>query len=96
MPLALIGILLYLAAISLVAFVLTVSDKRRAKKQRWRIPEATLLWVGALGGAAAMLATMRWIRHKTRHRKFMWGLPLMLAAHALLLGWALWRGWITL
>lgn len=73
---ALIG---YLALISLVAAVVTVADKIRSKKSgARRVPENTLMLLGALGGAAAMLMTMLMIRHKTRHIKFMLGLPIVL------------------
>lgn len=67
----------WILLISLVASVLTITDKSRAKRHRRRIPERTLMTVGALGGAAVMLLCMLLIRHKTRHLKFMLGLPLM-------------------
>lgn len=77
--------LIYLALISLVAIIITAADKYAAKKGMWRIPEATLMLIGLLGGAIAMYVTMRTIRHKTRHKKFMIGLPLMIALHAALI-----------
>ena len=45
----------YLGIISLVAIILTVTDKYKARHHRWRIPEAALFWVAALGGCAAVL-----------------------------------------
>jgi uncharacterized membrane protein YsdA (DUF1294 family) len=72
----------YLIMINFAAVLVTVSDKRRARKHRWRIPENTLLLVAALGGSPAMLATMLLIRHKTRHPKFMIGIPLILILQA--------------
>ncbi len=78
----------YVIGISLLACVLTAWPKRCARRGRWRGPEKTLFAVAWLGGAAAMLLTMRAVRHKTRHRRFMWGLPLIIAAQtALLLVW---------
>ena len=74
-------------AVSLAALVLTVADKRRARRGGRRVPERTLLLVAALGGAAVMLFVMKTIRHKTLHKKFMIGLPVMLAAHIALLMW---------
>ena len=69
----------YLALISLISAVVTVADKIRSKKSgARRVPENTLMLLGALGGAAAMLMTMVMIRHKTRHIKFMLGLPIIL------------------
>lgn len=70
----------YLLGVSLLACVLTVWDKRRARRGGWRVSEKTLFTVALLGGAAAMLTTMRAVRHKTRHRRFMWGLPLIIVA----------------
>ncbi len=75
----------YVIGISALACVLTVWDKRCARRGRWRVPEKTLFIVAALGGAASMLLTMRTVRHKTRHRRFMWGLPLIIAAQTALL-----------
>lgn len=69
----------YIAVISLVACVLTVWDKHRARRGEWRVSEKALFTVALLGGALAMLLTMRTIRHKTHHRRFMWGLPLIIA-----------------
>ncbi len=77
---------LYLLIISIFAAIITVYDKIAAKKlPRNRIPEKTLMLTGFLGGAAAEYVTMQLIRHKTRHKKFMIGLPLMIVLHAALI-----------
>lgn len=68
----------WLTAISGLAIILTLHDKRSARRGARRIPERTLLLVSALGGSAAMLTTMRIIRHKTKHTKFMVGIPVMI------------------
>ena len=81
---------IYLAVISLVAIIMTVSDKRRARQHRWRISEAALLLVSALGGSVAMLITMLVIHHKTKHLKFMLGIPLIIVAQ-IALALVLWR-----
>lgn len=83
-------ILIYFAVISAAAVVMTVKDKRAAVKGKWRIPEATLMLVGLCGGATAMLVTMKVIRHKTKHMKFMIGLPLEIALQAALLCLLVW------
>ncbi len=81
----------YLGIISLIAVILTMHDKRAAKKHHWRVTEKTLLLVSALGGSVAMLLTMQAIRHKTKHAKFMVGIPiiifLQIAATAAILWW---------
>lgn len=82
MPLIAKLIIIYFCVISFVAVIMTLADKRAAKKGAWRIPEATLMTVGLFGGALAMYITMRAIRHKTRHMKFMVGLPFEIALHA--------------
>ena len=69
----------YLLGISLVAVILTVYDKIAAKRKHRRTPEKTLFLTAALGGSAAMLTTMYLIRHKTKHKRFMLGLPLIIA-----------------
>ena len=83
----------YLAAISLLAIILTVRDKRAAKRNKWRTRESTLLIIAALGGSVSMLLTMHAIRHKTKHAKFTVGLPviivLQIAAAAAIWWWLL-------
>lgn len=70
--------LVYLLIISLVAFAVTVYDKWAAvKRPQERTRESTLLLLSALGGSIAMLFTMLGIRHKTKHLKFMLGIPLI-------------------
>lgn len=69
----------WLAAVSGLAVILTVNDKRAARRGFRRVSERTLLLVCALGGSAAMLAAMRVIQHKTKHAKFMVGIPVMIA-----------------
>ena len=78
--------------ISAIAFGVTVYDKWAAKKRpKHRTPERTLLIISALGGSVFMYLTMKVIRHKTQHKKFMIGIPviifLQLAAIAALLLW---------
>ena len=68
----------YIVAVSVVAVVLCCYDKMAAKSKMWRIPEKVLLILAALGGSVAMYATMKIIRHKTRHNKFMVGIPVII------------------
>jgi len=72
----------YLAAISLLSVIVTAADKFKAQNGMWRVPENTLLLLAALGGSAAMYLTMRLIRHKTKHIKFMVGIPLIFGMQA--------------
>lgn len=66
-------ILVYYISISIPSVIITVYDKIAAIKKAVRIPERTLMTFAALGGAAAMYVTMKAIRHKTLHKKFMIG-----------------------
>ena len=77
--------IIYFLIIALISVIMTAADKIAARKGAWRIPEATLMLIGLLGGATAMFITMRTVRHKTKHKKFMIGLPLMIALHAALI-----------
>ena len=71
-------ILLYLLLINAVGFLLMLVDKFKAKKNLWRIPEATLMTVAALGGSIGSLLGMYTVRHKTKHIKFTVGIPAIL------------------
>jgi len=74
----------YLLLINALAFLLMLSDKISAKKKARRIPEATLLWIAALGGSLGATAGMYLCRHKTRKPKFSVGLPMLISVHILL------------
>ncbi|MBR2043396.1 MAG: DUF1294 domain-containing protein [Clostridia bacterium] len=78
-------ILIYLCLINLVAVIVTVADKNKAKKGRWRVKECTLFAVALLGGAALMYITMLTIRHKTLHLRFMLLLPVIAVVEAVAL-----------
>lgn len=61
-----------------------LADKEKAKKRLWRVPEATLLTVAALGGSIGCLAGMKVFHHKTRKPKFYIGIPVILALQLIL------------
>lgn len=71
-------VIIYLILINLAAFVLMGLDKRKAKKNLWRIPEKTLFLSAILGGSAGAIAGMYVFHHKTRHWYFVIGMPLIL------------------
>lgn len=79
----------YLLIINALALILMLSDKLKAIKKAWRIPEATLIGVAAIGGSLGALSGMLLFRHKTRHPKFFLGIPAMLVLHIVLLAWLL-------
>lgn len=76
--------LVYIAVISIFSVVMCIYDKIISKRNRveLRVSEKALLILSALGGSVAMLITMLLIRHKTKHLKFMLGIPIMIAIQA--------------
>lgn len=72
---------LYLLIINALCFLLMLVDKRKAKRKAWRIPEATLMGTAAMGGSLGALMGMYTFRHKTRHKKFTIGVPVLLVLH---------------
>lgn len=84
-------ILLYLLLINAIAFFLMLADKRKAKKNLWRIPERTLMLSAAMGGSIGALAGMYTFRHKTKHLKFTLGVPAILIAQIVLAVWLMMR-----
>lgn len=77
-------LLFYLVTINALGFLIMLADKEKAKKRLWRIPEATLLTVAALGGSIGCLAGMKVFHHKTRKPKFYIGIPVILALQLIL------------
>lgn len=78
------NILLYLLLINLIGFFMMWSDKRKAKKGKWRISEQTLFIVTAIGGGIGTIAGMYTFRHKTQKLKFTIGLPVLVILEIIL------------
>ena len=68
----------YLFAINIVSFFLYGIDKYKAKKNKWRISEATLLMIAVIGGSIGAWVGMRLWHHKTMHKKFKYGIPVII------------------
>ena len=77
-------VLWYLVLINALGFLLMLVDKYKAKRHLWRIPEATLMGVAAIGGSVGSLLGMYTVRHKTKHPKFYIGIPVLLALQVIL------------
>ena len=81
------ALLIYLAVISIISVIVTVYDKIAAKKfTKHRTRESTLIIFSILGGSVAMYITMQLIRHKTKHLKFMIGIPLIIVLQCAIVG----------
>ena len=74
-------IIYYLLVINAVAFFVYGIDKLKAKKGKWRISEASLLLLAVIGGSVGAWAGMKAWHHKTMHKKFRYGLPLIALLH---------------
>ena len=83
-------ILYYLAAINVIAFMVYGIDKLKAKKGKWRIPEATLLLLAIVSGSIGAWCGMKVWHHKTMHKKFRYGIPLIIVVQI-----GLYLYWIT-
>lgn len=74
---------IYLVFINVMTFFVYWWDKWKAEHKRWRTPELTLLLWAGIGGSIGAWIAMHLLHHKTRHKKFVYGIPLILAAHTL-------------
>lgn len=77
-------ILIYIAATSIISFLMFGIDKIKAKNHLWRIPESALLISAAIGGSIGSLLAMGLFRHKTKHKKFTIGIPVILILQVVL------------
>lgn len=71
-------LIIYFIIINAAAFIIFGIDKRRAVKNRWRIAESTLFLLALIGGSIGALAGMYVFHHKTKHIRFVTGIPLIL------------------
>ncbi len=71
-------LIIYLIVANVVTFFMYGVDKWKAKRSKWRIREAALLLLAALGGSIGAWLGMKVWRHKTMHKKFKYGIPLII------------------
>ena len=83
--------LYYFLIISVSSALITIHDKLAAKRRAARVPEKIMLLFAALGGSVSMYITMLLIRHKTRHLKFMAGIPVIFVLQICLILFVLWK-----
>lgn len=84
-------ILIVIALINLAAAVVCAYDKQKATWGGRRVSENMLMLLALIGGAAGMYITMLRIKHKTRHAKFMLGLPVIIIVHLALIAFVVYR-----
>lgn len=81
------ALICYIVVINLVSFMMFGIDKYKARRGQWRISEATLLAVAAIGGSIGARMGMKVWHNKTLHSKFRYGVPIMLLAHIALMAY---------
>lgn len=84
-------VLIYFAMINVVAFFVYGIDKWKSQHDRWRVPESMLLGLAAIGGSVGAWLGMKVWHHKTQHKKFKVGVPVMLLIQISLVVWF----WVT-
>lgn len=72
------GVLFYLIGVNIFTYILMGMDKQKAIKKKYRIPERTFWLLSLLGGALGVLIGMKAFRHKTKHKSFQYGAPILL------------------
>ena len=77
-------LIIYLLLINVIAFAMYGIDKRKAMKDQWRIPEKTLLLAALIGGSIGAFVGMQVFHHKTKHWKFILGVPACMVLHVAL------------
>ena len=80
-------VIYYLVIINFIGFIIMGYDKRRAIKNKWRVPEKSLMSVSLIGGSVGMLLGMKFFRHKTKHKLFIIGVPLILIIEVLVISY---------
>ena len=84
-----LNISIYLLIINLIGLLIMYIDKRKAKYEKWRIPEKTLLMVALLGGSIGTMTGMYLFRHKTKKLKFTLGFPTILISEVVIIAYFL-------
>lgn len=80
-------LVIYLITVNLIAFFMYGADKAKAKKNKWRIAEKTLIGIAVIGGSVGAIAGMKVFRHKTKHWYFKYGLPAILLVQIAVSAW---------
>lgn len=84
-------LLAYLLFMNLAGLLIMGIDKSKAKRHAWRIPEAELFLISLFGGSIGTWTGMYLFRHKTKHWRFVIGMPLICMFHILIAVYAFYR-----
>jgi uncharacterized membrane protein YsdA (DUF1294 family) len=77
--------IIYLIVINIVGFAVMGIDKHRARMNQWRVKEKTLFLIAIIGGSAGSILGMQYFRHKTKHNRFIFGMPFILLLQIILI-----------
>ena len=80
-------LIIYVLVMSLIAFAAFGLDKYKARAGKWRTPEKTLFLLAIIGGGIGAFLGMQIFRHKTKHKQFVIGIPLIMIAQLALIAW---------
>jgi len=75
---------IYLIVINLIGFITMYSDKKKSERRQWRVPEARLFGIAIILGSIGILSGMYVFHHKTKHMKFVLGIPIILITQIML------------
>ena len=78
---------IYLVIINAITFFVYGIDKWKAKRSKWRISEATLLGLAVIGGSVGAFLGMKVWHHKTMHKKFLYGIPIIILLQIVMIIW---------
>ncbi|AWZ48635.1 DUF1294 domain-containing protein [Hathewaya limosa] len=74
----------YFICINVIGFISMYLDKRKAVKSQWRIKESTLIMIAILGGGIGSYLGMETFKHKTKHIKFKYGIPIIIVVQVII------------
>ena len=77
-------LLCYFIAVNIIGFILPAADKSKSRKGQWRIPEKHLFLIAIIGGSVSEYISMRIYHHKTKHKRFMIGIPVIIFLQAVI------------
>jgi uncharacterized membrane protein YsdA (DUF1294 family) len=75
----------YIFIINIISFLVMYYDKSRSIKHKWRIPESRLFLFAGILGSLGIWSGMYFFRHKTKHRRFVFGVPIILIIQLIIL-----------
>lgn len=71
-------LIIYIILVNIYGIYIMYVDKKRAKEKKWRVPEIKMFLVAVFLGSVGIILGMKFFRHKTKHFKFVYGMPLVL------------------